>query len=191
MTLQFFWNRTASVWIALLYIVLGLPLLLFPGISGSVFVWSLAAGATVYACSHLWRYLQGRKAEQASGTDLFLTVLPLAFSIFAIIWPEAILPFLPLVLGALLLIDGIGKIPLVISGIQDEIPALIPLLLSALIPVVLGVLLLVNPFHAAQLVIMVFGIALIGDGISDLVTALISRKPHPIPVSDADAPHEP
>lgn len=94
-------------------------------------------------------------------------------------------------LGALLLIDGIGKIPLVISGIQDEIPALIPLLLSALIPVVLGVLLLVNPFHAAQLVIMVFGIALIGDGISDLVTALISRKPRPIPVSDADAPHEP
>lgn len=191
MTLQFFWNRTASVWIALLYIVLGLPLLLFPGVSGSVFVWSLAGGATVYACSHLWRYLQGRKVDQSSGTDLFLTVLPFAFSIFAIIWPEAILSFLPLVLGALLLIDGIGKVPLVISGIQAEIPALLPLLLSALIPIALGILLLVNPFHAAQLVIMVFGVALIGDGISDLVTALISRKPQPVPVSDSDTTDEP
>lgn len=36
MKLQFFWSRTASVWIALLYIILGLPLLLFPGASGSV-----------------------------------------------------------------------------------------------------------------------------------------------------------
>ena len=30
MKLQFFWSRTASIWIALLYIILGLPLLLFP-----------------------------------------------------------------------------------------------------------------------------------------------------------------
>lgn len=186
MTLQFFWSRTASVWIALLYIVLGLPLLLFPGTSGSIFVWSLAAGAAAYAISHLWRYLHGRKMDQASGTDLFLTVLPLAFSIFSIIWPEAILSFLPLVLGALLLIDGVGKLPLVISGIKDKVPALIPLLLSSLIPITLAVLLLINPFHAAQLVIMVFGIALISDGISDLVTALISRKPRIIPVEESD-----
>ena len=53
MKLQFFWSRTASIWIALLYIILGLPLLLFPGASGSVFVWALAAGAAVYAVSHL------------------------------------------------------------------------------------------------------------------------------------------
>lgn len=95
MKLQFFWSRTASIWIALLYIILGLPLLLFPGASGSVFVWALAAGAAVYAVSHLWRYIQGRKMERTSGGDLFLAVLPLAFAIFSISWPQAILSFLP------------------------------------------------------------------------------------------------
>ena len=40
----------------------------------------------------------------------------------------------------------------------------------------LGILLVVNPFHAAQLVIMIFGAALVADGISDLITALMSRK---------------
>lgn len=179
MTLQFFWSRTASVWIALLYMLLGIPLLLFPGLSGSVFVWALAAGAAVYAVSHLWRYLQGRKAGQASGGDLFLAVLPLAFAIFALLWPQTILSFLPLVLGALLLVDGVGKTPLVFAAIQSKAPILIPLLLSALIPIVLGVLLVVNPFHAAQLVIMVFGAALLADGISDLTTALMSRKADP------------
>lgn len=176
MTLQFFWSRTASVWIALLYMLLGIPLLLFPGISGSVFVWALAAGAAVYAVSHLWRYIQGRKNGQTSGGDLFLTVLPIAFSAFSLLWPEAILSFLPLVLGALLLVDGVGKIPLVIAAVQVKSTVLIPLLLSSLIPVILGILLVVNPFHAAQLVIMIFGAALLADGISDLITALMSRK---------------
>lgn len=176
MTLQFFWTRTASVWIALLYIILGLPLLLFPGASGSVFVWALAAGAAVYAVSHLWRYIRERKTGQASGGDLFLTVLPLAFSIFSLSWPQAILSFLPLVLGALLLVDGVGKVPLVIAAIRSKPPILIPLLLSSLIPIVLGTLLVVNPFHAAQMVIMIFGAALVADGVSDLVTAVMSQK---------------
>lgn len=91
-------------------------------------------------------------------------------------------------LGALLLIDGVGKIPLVISGIRANIPALIPLLLSSLLPIALGILLLVNPFPAAQLVIMVFGAALIADGISDLVTALISRKRQLAPAPETDDP---
>ena len=179
MTLQFFWSRTACVWIALLYMLLGFPLLLFPGISGSVFVWALAAGAAAYAISHLWRYIQGRKTGQASGGDLFLTVLPMAFAIFSLLWPQAILSFLPLVLGALLLVDGVGKIPLVIAAFQAKSSILIPLLLSSIIPTILGVLLVVNPFHAAQLVIMIFGAALVADGISDLVTALMSRKSPP------------
>lgn len=178
MKLQFFWSRTASVWIALLYIILGLPLLLFPSASGSVFVWALAAGAAVYAASHLWRYIQSRKMEQASGGDLFLAVLPLAFAIFSISWPQAILSFLPLVLGALLLVDGVGKAPLAIAAIQSKPPILIPLVLS-LLPIALGVLLVVNPFHVAQLAIMIFGAALVADGVSDLVTALISRKTAP------------
>lgn len=176
MTLQFFWSRTASVWIALLYMALGIPLLLFPGFSGSVFVWALAGGAAVYGISHLWRYLQARKSGQASGGDLFLTVLPLAFSIFSIAWPQAILSFLPLVLGSLLLVDGVGKLPLVIAATQSRTSVFLPLLLSSLIPLILGLLLVINPFHAAQIVIMVFGAALLADGISDLTTALMARK---------------
>lgn len=34
--LQFFWNRSASVWTAALYLLLGLLLLLFPAESGTL-----------------------------------------------------------------------------------------------------------------------------------------------------------
>ena len=72
-----------------------------------------------------------------------------------------------------------GKAPLAIAVIQSKPPILIPLVLSSLIPIALGVLLVVNPFHVAQLAIMIFGAALVADGVSDLVTALISRKTAP------------
>ena len=154
--------------------------------------------------------------ERTSGGDLFLAVLPLAFAIFSISWPQAI-PLLPSPGPALLLVEVWEKLrwplppfspsphpdPLVLSspdphcpgssaGGQSlpcgsaghcrhsvQAPILIPLVLSSLIPIALGVLLVVNPFHVAQLAIMIFGAALVADGVSDLVTALISRKTAP------------
>ncbi len=185
MTMKFFWTRTASVWIAILYMLMGFPLLMFPDVSGLVFVWTLAAGAAVSAVSHFFRYLQARKTEQPSGGDLFLTVISLTFSVFSVFRPEAVLSFLPLVLGSLLLIDGIGKAPLIITAVRTRSSALIPLFLSSFIPMALGILLIVNPFDASRLVIMIFGAALVIDGISDLSTALMLHNDTPT------AEHEP
>lgn len=183
----FFWRRTASIWIAVLYMALGFPLLLFPGASGTMFVWTLAAGTAIYGFSHLWRYLQNRKTTAPSGGDLFLSIIPMSFTVFALLWPQAILSFLPLVLGALLLVDGIGKIPLVTVAVKERSSIMVPLLCSSIIPAALGILLVVNPFRAATLVIMIFGLALIADGVSDLVTALLARQnpPPPPPTSPA------
>ena len=57
----YFWERSASVWIALLYVLMGGLLLAFPAATSTVFVWALAGGAACYGVSHLLRYLQTRK----------------------------------------------------------------------------------------------------------------------------------
>ena len=92
---NYFWSRNASVGMAVLYIALGLPLVLFPAAVGTAFVWALAIGCVVYAIPHLIRYLQGRKVGQSFGGDLFLTVLPLFFALFALFRPHVILSFSP------------------------------------------------------------------------------------------------
>ena len=120
---NYFWSRNASVGMAVLYIALGLPLVLFPAAVGTAFVWALAIGCVVYAVPHLIRYLQGRKVGQSFGGDLFLTVLPLFFALFALFRPHVILSFLPFVLGALLLMDGVGKLPLMLASIRTTPPA--------------------------------------------------------------------
>ena len=77
---EFFWVRTASVWIAALYLMMGLALLLFPAAGSTLFIWALAAGAGIYGAGHLIRWFQGRKAGRENPGDLFLTVLPAAFA---------------------------------------------------------------------------------------------------------------
>ena len=54
---MYFWERSASVWIALLYVLMGGLLLAFPAATSTVFVWALAGGAAFYGISHLLRYL--------------------------------------------------------------------------------------------------------------------------------------
>lgn len=172
----FFLTSTASVWIAILYMFLGLPLLLNPVASGTFFVWALAAGSAVYAIGHLVRYIQERKEGIASGGDVFLTVVPLLFTTASLIWPQTVLAFLPLVLGALLLVDAIGKVPLTIGAIELESPAMIPLAMSCFFPALLGILLMVNPFSAAHIVIRLFGIVLMINGVIELISAVISHR---------------
>ena len=71
---EFFWRRNASVWLAVLYIVLGLPLVIYPDLSGRIFCWCLAGGSVVYASSHLWRYVEGRQEGYPAVSDLALAI---------------------------------------------------------------------------------------------------------------------
>lgn len=56
----YFWSRNATLGMAALYLVLGIVLLLFPGMSGTVFCWGMAAGAGLYAAGNFWRWHQGK-----------------------------------------------------------------------------------------------------------------------------------
>lgn len=172
----YFWERSASVWIALLYVLMGGLLLIFPAASSTVFVWGLAGGAACYGVSHLLRYLQERKNGTDSASDLFLTVLPLAFTVFALAWPQTLLSFLPLVLGSLLLLDGVGKLPLAVMALRSETPDGMALLVSSLIPLILGAVIVINPFETVQLVVRIFGIGLIADGAADFAAVFTARR---------------
>ncbi len=173
---MYFWERSASVWIALLYVLMGGLLLAFPAATSTVFVWALAGGAAFYGISHLLRYLQTRKKGTSSPADLFLTVLPLAFTVFALVWPQTLLSFLPLVLGSLLLLDGVGKLPLAIMALRAGTPDTAALMLSSIIPLVLGAIIVVNPFQTVQLVVRIFGLGLIADGAADFAAVFTARK---------------
>ena len=86
------------------------------------------------------------------------------------------LSVLPLVLGSLLLVDGVGKLPLALTAIRDKYPNMVPMILASVIPILLGILIVVNPFQTAKIVVMVFGLSLVADGASDFLTVLLDKR---------------
>ncbi len=178
---RFFWARSASVWLAVLYMIIGIFLALFPGLSGIIFVRIIAAVSLIFAVINLYRYIKNRMDMLQDGVHLFAGVLFLIFSLFCFIKPEIVLSILPFILGVLLIIDGTGKLPIAIEAIRmrkNTLMPVFPLVLSSLIPLAFGILLVVNPFTVSSIIIMIFGISLIADGISDLATAIITKRNH-------------
>lgn len=91
--------------------------------------------------------------------------------------PEIVLSFLPFVTGALLILDGIVKVPLIKEMWDWGNELRWSGILSAALPLLLGIFLAAYPFHAAAVVIRVFGIFLLVDGVSDIVrSSMIKRK---------------
>lgn len=171
----FFWTRSASPGLAVVYMALGLTVLLYPEMTGAAFCWALAAGAAAFAAARLFRWRQAaRRGERAAGEAVLAAVFA-ALAVFCVLGSRVVLSIVPVVSGVLLLADGVGKLPLVMDAKRTNAPVMLPLLASAAVPLVLGVVLIANPFGAARLVIRFFGFSLLLDGACDLAAALRAR----------------
>ena len=172
-------RRPDSILIPILSLILGIPLILFPGMTGRIFCLVLALGAFVYGAARLIRYARGRRQGWRDGGDKFTGILFLLIGLFCLLGWRIILSFLPLTLGVILLLDGLTKLPLAIDAFQMRLPARGPLLASTVLPLVLGLVMLINPFGVTSLVIRFFGISLMVDGACALAAAISSPRQNP------------
>lgn len=171
-------NRQNPILTSLLSLILGIFLIRFPGMSGKLFCFALAASALIYAAIRLLRYARDKKQGYVSQGDQFLGVFLLIVGLFILFFPRFILSFLPLTLGILLFLAGFSKIPFVMDAFQMRSPARIPFLLSTLAPLILGGIMLMNPFGVTRLVIRFFGVSLIINAILELTADFFNRKNH-------------
>ena len=174
--IQFFWSRNSSIWLAAIYLIAGIILLVYPDVSGTVFCWGLGIVLLLYALTHLWRFLQARRNNCSAGNEIIIGGLFAILAILCLIFPQNVLSLLPLSLGILLLLDGLGKIPMVLNVFQEKLPYPWLFLLSSLVPLILGIVLIINPFSVVTITIMFFGASLIVDGIFELISVLFSAK---------------
>lgn len=168
--------RTTSLWAPVLYMALGLVLTFWPGMSGTVFCWGIAAALILYAAHSFWYFIKARNLGFTAGGTLVIGILCLAFGIFCFSRPYVVLSFLPIALGIMLLVDGIGKMPLAVDALSVHSPYCFWVLVSAVLPLILGIVLLVNPFRAAKAAIMFFGISILADGLFELITYIQQRR---------------
>ncbi len=168
--------RLSSIGIAVCMVVFGILLTIYPEVSGIIFTRGFATVVLLFGLLHLWRYTRARKFEMGGTGNLIAAILLFILSAIGFFKPEVILSFLPFVTGSLLIVDGFVKIPLIKEMWDWGSELRWSALLSAGLPLVLGIILASYPFSAATLVIRVFGIFLLVDGISDIVRSNMVRK---------------
>ena len=163
---KFFRFGSAPATSSVLSIILGLILLIFPGISGAVFCWILAGAAFLSSAIRLRIYFNEKRSAFPFGC-----VLMAILGLICLFKAELVLSLLPMALGAVLLLLGIGKIPVALEMYREKMPSYILAIASTVVVLLLGIILIANPFGAAKAVIMFFGLSLVISAISDLSTA--------------------
>lgn len=158
-------NYTVS---ALLCILLGLVLLIWPGTTTQIVCMMLGIALLSYGIIQIAIYLFNREKTIISQGMLLLGIVFAVIGAWILLSPEMIIMTVPIIIGVLIVIHGIHNIVQAVALQKDGYDRWWLALVFGILTVVFGGVLVYNPFEAVELVVRMIGIFLIYDGASDI-----------------------
>ena len=171
---QLKWNL---ILLAVIFIALGIVLILWPGATMKTSCYLLAAMLLAIGVVSLINYLRKDISGIIYRYDLVVGLCAILGGILVIVKVDKLTDLIPAVLGFLVTMSGILKMQNSVDMLRLGHGTWHVAFAMAIVNIVAGIVLLMNPFEAAQILIMCLGIALVYSGITDLyVTISISRR---------------
>ena len=171
---QLKWN---VILLAVIFIALGIVLILCPGATMKTICYLLAAMLLALGVASLINYLRKDISGIIYRYDLVVGLCAILGGILVIVKVDKLTDLIPAVLGFLVTMSGILKMQNSVDMLRLGHGTWHVAFAMAIVNIVAGIVLLMNPFEAAQILIMCIGIALVYSGITDLyVTISISRR---------------
>jgi uncharacterized membrane protein HdeD (DUF308 family) len=171
---QLKWNL---ILLAVIFIALGIVLILWPGATMKTICYLLAAMLLALGVASLINYLRKDISGIIYRYDLVVGLCAILGGILVIVKVDKLTDLIPAVLGFLVTMSGILKMQNSVDMLRLGHGTWHVAFAMSIINIVAGIVLLMNPFEAAQILIMCLGIALVYSGITDLyVTISISRR---------------
>ena len=171
---QLKWNL---ILLAVIFIALGIVLILWPGATMKTICYLLAAMLLAIGVVSLINYLRKDISGIIYRYDLVVGLCAILGGILVIVKVDKLTDLIPAVLGFLVKMSGIMKMQNSVDMLRLGHGTWHVAFAMAIVNIVAGIVLLMNPFEAAQILIMCLGIALVYSGITDLnVTISISRR---------------
>lgn len=177
--------KTNSLVTAAVYAVLGLALLLWPGLSASIFCTALGLVLLLCGAVDIITFLAHRDGSLYFSFHLIIGIILAVVGIYIMTRPSLVTVVIPRIVGILICVHGAGDIGDAVTLHRGGYGRWSTALVLGLLTLVLGAVLVVNPFGAFATVVRVIGCVLLYDGISDLWIA--SRVGKVMRKSDADA----
>ena len=184
-------RKNSSIIIALISIILGIVLMIYK--NTAVKFICIAAGVVLMALGmyYIVTYFTHKSKVSALQLDLLLGIIMFLLGLWMAVKPESVISLLQYVVGAVIIIHGLVDLQAALNIKRGGYEKWWVSLILALVTIVLGTLILVDPFSALDALLILIGIVLVFDGISDLYIILrISKVFHEVKDAVEDARQE-
>lgn len=160
--------RNALFGFSVLIIALGVFLIVEPRFSAVIICYIF--GAIIIACGviDLVNYFVNSSQREFFRFDLIKGITLCLLGLSIVIWPGFIGRVLPTVFGLVALVDGISKSLSSFEIRKGGSSVWISIFILGLLVMAAGLLIVMNPFTAVDISMIVIGITLVSDGVSNI-----------------------
>ncbi len=174
---------------ALICVILGIVLLIWPGQSTQVVCMILGIVLGGFGILQIILYLATREKTMVSHSMMMLGIVLAVIGVWIVLKPDTIIKAIPMIVGILIVIHGLHNAVQAIDLKKMQYDNWWVALLLSLLTVALGAVLICNPFTIVDTVVQIIGAFLIYDGLSDMwiLSRLFKTKKNREKIIDADA----
>jgi len=168
-------QKLKNNWIfsAVLCIVAGIILILFPGAALNSLCYILGGFAIAMGVIRMVRYFKRDHTYPVLfQSDLIVGLFSLGLGLFMVSNPLAVMSAIPMLFGILLVGFGVGNILRSLDAKAAGVGHWGVLMALAVMSILAGMVILANPFATLEAAVIVIGAALIYEGVSDIVIVL-------------------
>jgi len=156
--------------------VLGLVLTICPGLASSVVFNAIGVVGIIIGAIHLVRYFMLDTRASLKSNGMVLGLLWLVGGILVIVLKGFLLSLLPMFFGTVLLVGGIMKLQYTLNFKRMGVTRWYLELAATILSITFGAIILINPFNTALLLMRIVGIALLIEGVQNLISRYAYKK---------------
>lgn len=159
---------------AVIMVLLGLVLVIWPHILGVMLCYLLGGALVVMGIFQLIGFLRGERLGFYNKFNMLMGIVLVLLGIWICTQPHIVLSIIPVVVGIIVLFHGLMDIQYTFDIKKTGNSKWWIALIAAIITIVVGLMLVFNPFTAYEITMVLLGIAMLYDGGSDLVLLAFS-----------------
>ncbi len=159
---------------AVIMVILGLVLVIWPDILGVMLCYLLGGALIVMGVIQLISFLRGERLGFYSKFSMLMGIVLVLLGIWICTQPHVVLSIIPVVVGIIVLIHGLMDIQYTLDIRRTGNTKWWIALIAAILTLIVGLLLVFNPFTAYEISMILLGVAMLYDGGSDLVLLIFS-----------------
>jgi uncharacterized membrane protein HdeD (DUF308 family) len=154
----------------------GLGLVIWPDVSLQVFTVCTGVTLVAFGIIKVIGYFSKDLYRLAFQYDLAFGVLIIALGVLVMVKPNTVIDTICIAIGLVFLMDGMLKIQISIDARTFGIQQWWLVLVIAIAAVIIGGMLVFHPGLSSRVIMVALGIALIADGVMNMVTVLLTVK---------------